>query len=78
MLVDARALLDAAATLPLALVGAPLEDGATLPLTIEITLELALGVALALALALAEGPVQNFWKNDCPSVTPVKSCCVVA
>ena len=34
--------------------------------TKELALALMVALALALALALCFGPVQNFWKNDCP------------
>lgn len=56
----------------------PLALGTALGTALALALTLTLTLALALALALADGPVQNFWKNDSPSVTPVKSSCVVA
>jgi hypothetical protein len=66
-------LLETADALPLTLELALTEGNAK-----ELALMLALAVALALALELCFGPVQNFWKNDFPSVTPVKSCEVAA
>ena len=66
-------LLETAVALPLTLALALTDGNAK-----ELTLALGATLALALALELCLGPVQNFWKNDCPSVTPVKSCEVAA